>query len=282
MGFGLGKVGDWGKSLLKGTGSFLFGEGGDTKTGTVQKWNRGQEELFGTLQDYLQKGIGPGESYTGQLPGTVPMSNLENLSLSGLEKMFSGEGNLYPQAGGALSSLMRMDPAMLDYIYKTTVSDPMMQQFSEEIMPTIKAAGAPRLWGTDYQKQEEMAARDLERALVQGKGAITENWLNRALQAALGVPELMTGQMNMFESAMRMGAVPRQIEEAGLTAEYQEWLRTQEEQKTKVNQFLAALGLQPLDTYAFAEGAQPGLLQSFTSSSGGSNLIASLLMQLMK
>lgn len=204
---------------------------------TLAPW---QQELTGLVGPYFGGAISPGEAYPGQLPGTTPLTSYEQLSLEGLETLFGGEG-LMAQVQSATAEAL--EPTGFEDYYETKVKRPALEEFREEILPGITRRHAPQFWGTERVRAEEAAYEDLIESLVGARAELAFGTEEAAKGRALSALGLMPGVTEAYRTFAQVGALPRMVEEAGLQAEYNEWLRRQQEMHDEYAELMAALGI---------------------------------------
>jgi hypothetical protein len=250
---------------------FAFGTEPEIKTGKVQKWTPWQQELGRKLGREL-KGGPESREYTGQLPGTAGLSDLQQLSLTGLERALGGEGVLKEQEE-FISSVLdpeRRQKQMQEY-FEQTVQEPMMESFREDIIPGIRQQYAPSgYWSGHRVKAEEEAMEDLIDSLTRERTRMSyeaeQSALDRALQAAgMGSPTARG-----FERGLRLGGIPRGVTREGREAEYEEWLRQRDEEDEWLREVMGALGLSGIEPYAIGQPGTTGAVQDFIGEFAGS------------
>jgi hypothetical protein len=226
-------------------GDQLFGKGAEVKD--RPRWSSGQQKLFTELFGQLMGGGGQAtQRFPGQLPGTVGMTDMEQLSLSGLESLFGEQG--------LLSALQTKET--FEQFYEEGIKQPALREFEEDILPQFRRGFGSRYWGTERLRGEEELYEDLLSSLTEGRAATQMS----ALELATQMPGVLT-------QSAQLGALPRLIEEAGLGAEYNEFLRQISEETNIRAQMLSALGLSPYEYFPF--GPVEGFIQSTFRGSGG-------------
>jgi len=252
--------------LFDAIGNFFFGEEPSVETGMISRFAPWQHKLGGELGYLLRKRMGKKpEPYKGELPGTAPITRLEQLSLSGLERAFGGEG-VVGQAQAALSTAMRGEPVDIGDYFEKTVQAPLVEALREDILPSLRREYAPAFYGSERLKAEERTLEDLADALAAERARMAyqarENALTRALQAAGMVPQTV----GLYSTLQELGGLPRDIENEARAARYAEWLRLQKEELTPLEMAIKALAPQAYDPYAVVRQGGPGFL---TTAAGG-------------
>ena len=249
------------------TSHMFFGRPEAVIEGSVPRWTPWQQRLGQTIGSYLRSP--QDQPYSGRLPGTVDLSDLEQMSLGGLERMFSGEGILEQQQE---QLQQRMDPNAraeeIERYFQEAVSEPMWEEFREETIPEIRGRYAPSgFWSGQRVEAEENAMEDLIDSLSRERAGLAYQERRDALEAMGMVPQSFQTELQGQLGRLEAGAVPREVEEQGLQSVYQEWLRQSEERDQWVDQVLNALNLQGFDTYAFGTPSDKGILGEMGSSS---------------
>ncbi len=261
----------WFSSALHGVTDTLFGKAPKLKQGSMPTWMSGQRTLFGDLAKQIKTEIPwGGISYPGRInAGPNP---LETTSLAGLEEL----AKAYYQPGGAGSVASDTYQRMLsgdtgdwqDY-YRTNIQEPMVKDFSRDILPAISRAYAPSgFYSSQRLESENRAREDLLDALTKARSATGyqawENAQNRALTAMGMEPPGVTAGRGFYQ----VGAGARMESQADMARQYQEWIRQRDEQYKKANLILAALGLKPIENYSVVQPGTTGLLPSLISAGG--------------
>jgi len=250
---------------LAGGAAGLFSDGDEARLDTRQlstlaPW---QQEL---AEKYLKPAIGkkpePDTPYTGQLPGTVPMSEIEKLSLAGLENLFSDAG-IFAQQRNTVSELLQDRGQDIDQLFEETVKKPLLEDFQEDILPMISREYAPRgFYSGERLRAEEKALEDLLDSLVSARTGMAyqaeKDALNRALEAVSSVGDVTSS----LSSAASLGSLPRALEESRLGSEYSEWLRQQRGEQQDIANLLAAIGLPATENLATVIPGETGLLDT--------------------
>lgn len=224
-----------------------------------------QRALAKIVSQLSSEGV-TGPEYEGEL--VAGLGNLEAMSLEALEQMIlkqaTGEGAA-ADAETALSELIKSGGAPTDFedFYRTSVHDPLLQEFSESVLPELtRRFGSSGAFGSDRKLAEQQATERLVKTLAGTRGELAfktqESAANRLLQA-IGLAPQLEGADTANVLAMLEGAgLPRQIQQARLTSEYGEFQRQQEERSKRIAQLLAALGVKGVENIATGLGGQRG------------------------
>ena len=197
-----------------------------------------QEQISKLLKQYLQTyggqmtGRAPVPTYTGQL--TAGLSPLQTQSISNI----SGLQNL-GQSNDVLSQIMNMvsgknfDPSYMRNAYQTGVEDPLKRTFTETTMPALNSAysKAGLFYGSDRGEATRKEAQTLMDALSMGRSNLESNIYTAGLaNQQQGISDFSTwlsDQGGLSQLGMLGGLQEQQTEQAKLTADYNQWLRTQ-------------------------------------------------------
>lgn len=268
---------------MGGLSSFLFGDAPKVKS---KQYDLISDVQRGGLDALLARlGGARATPYAGEF--TAPLSQGEQTSLAAIEQMAlnfaSPEGQQnFGAAGNTLRALMDFEGQTADTnaFFESNIRDPLLEQFSREILPQIsRSFGGSDFFSSERQGAEGLAREDLLESLVAGKERVALDAFNRsrdrALIAAGQVPGLegaqdsrARAQIDILEAA----GLPRQIKQAGLDKEYEDFLRmiTQDENIMKL---IAQLVLTPTkeNTTVVKPGSSgliPTFLGSFAQSAG--------------
>lgn len=213
------------------------------------------------------------QPYTGDF--TAPLSGGEKTSLAALEQraleMASPEAQAnFEGAGKTLQQLMDFEGQTADTskYWETNVQNPLLEQFSQEILPQISRqfSGAD-FFSSERQGAEATAREDLLQTLTGSREKVALDAFNqsrdRALQAAGQVPGLEGAQDARTQSMidiLEAAGLPREIAQKDLDAQYQDFLR-QITQNQDAMKLLAQLVLSPtMENIGIGTGGQKGEL----------------------
>ncbi len=231
-------------------GDILFGSAPSSKIETKSKKTPEQEELLKQLLGFF-----------GEYSQSSGLGNLESTSLAGLER-FAEEGaaggsQLYQSGSDAIQRLLGQGQDDFSNFFESNIKEPLLQDFEEDVLPRIsRQFGRSGFFGSDRVRTDESAREDLLRALVKGKRETVLGGRAQNLQAA--------GMIPGFESARGQGILAGG--QVGL-----------DERRKRLSQALQALGINPVENIATAEGGSSGLLSSFLSGAGGGELFKKFL-----
>jgi len=236
--------------------------------GRLETWTPEQMGLQTQLSQYLGGTIGqPGRAYGGQM--VAGLSPYEQMGLRGLSGMTMTPGAYMgdPATMGALqriSSGMYASPAG----FMAGPGKQLLESWQEEIMPELRGEyGRKGLFlGTGRQRAEQESAESLMDVLTRGMVEYEQTGRAQQLQAIptmLQAPAQLETQrlqniLGISGAQMQAGAVPRELEQAGLSAQYQEFLRTQPGATPEMGLLMQLLGMEPYDIYGQMAAMQPG------------------------
>ena len=245
-------------------GSLLSDDGGNQITGsspsvgTFASMSPEQQEALRQILGRLSgpgRAVTPGQAfkpYGGRL--TAPTSKLQNLSLSALEQMTMNEAT-----GGTGSTRYYQNeldkiiksggsPVDINDFFTKQVQEPLLKSFSDEVIPRLQSTfSGSAAFGTDKRKQQELMTGNLMKTLAGSRSEMAYKSQNDALtrlMTALGLgANIKEGTVGNLTSTLAAGGVPQQTEQAGLTADYNEFLRGQNAGQGDIQQLMAALGM---------------------------------------
>jgi len=172
-----------------------------------------------------------------------------------------------------LEELLTAGPTDFQDFFKTNVEDPAIKTFEDRILPSIGAKQAKNFFSSERLTQEDRARDDLGTQINAERGrfafATNEAAQDRKLQALGFVDEITGAPINQAIQLLQAGQVPRQIEQAGLEAEYGEFLRIQEEKARRVEQILEALNVEAVENFGIGLPGSSGLISDFFGGGGG-------------
>ena len=225
-----------------------------------------------------------GQPFGGQM--TAPMSEYETMGLKGLGEYLSEplptESNLFGMTTEELENTLSGktdDPATGPYYeaYRTKVMRE-MQQAKDRI--AARSSGRDAFFGGGRMDQEREVEEGAMGSLAQVLGRLFENERMNRLNAVPMALNQMGWAENVPQSriaaSQALGALPRQIEQAELTARYQDFVRQLQDMGMSLQ---AAVGLatskpeywmpQPADTSGMASGLGSLAMLAMMGGGGG-------------
>jgi len=182
--------------------------------------------------NWLNPQIGqPGKKYTGEM--VAPLSDQENQSLAKVNQYANtGYGDTFNQAKGEISKTLtnQYDPTTSPYYQAVKAG---ANRNLEETQKNIasNAGGAGRYYSGGRMAEQNDAAIDVNIALDQILGQLSENErqnrlnvLPQAFQAGQMENQLPLQQATALQT---LGGLPREVEQAGLQAAMEDWLRSE-------------------------------------------------------
>jgi len=252
-------------------GSWIFGNDPKAWVQSLPTMSPEQQATLNRLLKEFNVGDtleGGGQPFGGQL--TAGVSDLEGLSLEALEQKIlqraTGEG-AGAEAETALTKMLQTGGAPVNFedFFQKAIRDPAVQDFTEMILPEItRRFGSSGAFGSDRVAAEQQATQRLNKELVGARSGLayqTQSDAQERILKAIGLtPGVETADTENLLKLMAGGALPREIEQARLTAEYGEFQRQQDEKARRLNQVLAALGLKTTENIPLRTEATSGWL----------------------
>jgi len=271
---------------------FLFGDEPSQTITPQTTLTPEQEELLRLIIGNITGGFG-GDGGFG-----LEQSQLELSSLAGLEGLvnnpFGGEpgAKATSDAGiSALGDIFKTGPADIDEFFTQTVQNPLLEDFSETILPQLQSQFSSQFFGGERREAEGRARGDLIDTLGRERTRVgfeaRQSDIGNTL-AGLGVlPQTLssgfaapTAQANLLLGLLGAGGNQRQVQQQQLN-----------ERSRRMSEALGALGIPGFENIVFnnpgSTGFIPGLanaaLGGFTQGLGqrrSSSLIQLLLLNL--
>ena len=219
---------------------YLFGEDPSTETIKTSPLSPEKKKLMNrSLIPYLE---GSTPAYIA--PIAAGASNLQNLSLQGLENL-TGDVTRFLNPEQGIGQQPGLDPEF-DAYFDETVTKPLKRQFEEDILPQIGRAYSGQSYGSERANLEARAARDFGETVAgeRTKAVFSERDKARSLL------------FNLLEA----GAVPRDIEQDKLTADYSEFLRQQNDASKRAEIATALLQEPDVENTVITNEGSSGLL----------------------
>lgn len=252
-------------------GGWIFGKDPNAKVETRSTMTPQQQAILNELLGQFQTaGLSEGGAtpYGGDM--VAGMSDLEGLSLEALEQKIlkQVEGGTPTAAGEtALTELIKNKGAPVDFedYYTNKVKTPLMRDFSENILPelTRRFRGSAG-FGSDRMQAEQQATQRFGETLAGARSELAyksgSDAANRLLEAIKLAPGFNNADVDAIIKMQGAAALPREIEQARKSAGYAEFLRQQDQKKTRTDQILAALGLKTTENIPLRTEGTPGWL----------------------
>ena len=234
----------------------------------ISRMTEGQEDLLGGLTGFLQEGVGEGAAaFPGDL--TAGIIELETGGLAKLGEFVDSETpSILGEGESTLSRMLNIDPTAIESRFRE-LEVPGFERIQEERLANIREEfvgsgfmGTPRL--ESVARAETAFGQDLS-SMLAGKFESAED---RALQA-LGITpafsrEIEEAPLRRAVAGIGLGGLERELEQAGIARELQEFIRTLPENSPLLPIILSALGISAFDT-----GVTPGQPSPFAGLAGG-------------
>ena len=230
----------------------LGGGGQDQSISQVGTLDLGQQSIWAALAPWLAGRVGQGATpYEGQLTAGMQPAQQNAMSLLG---QFMGQGYQTPMASQMATSLQQMsDPTAMAQRYQQAAM-PVAQQAMAQMMPQMKEefVGTGTRLSQGLVDRGGQLAQNLSQQVAAGAQQAAQQGMQTAASlypAVLGAEQAqMQYPWQQAQAGMQMGEMARQIEQQQLTAQFQEFLRTQPENAPLLQAMLQALGLQTQQT----------------------------------
>lgn len=258
----------------------LFGSGGDVSTSQEPLLNKRQ---LAVLQQLL--GINFEDVRTGRAEENAPqLSPTEVASLQGLNNIAANIGQqptgANPEATGLLSSaadrtrqILSSGPQDIDKYFRSTVQDPLVKSFTEEILPQIRNSYGANFYGGERMFKEGRATGDLGEKLAQERSRVAFEERNRSDQTALQAAGLTPGLSSAISTAPFAGAgaatdvLSRVLSSAGVSRQQRQGELDARDRQQQL--LLQLLGIRPFENITVnkppSTGFLPGLVTGVSS-----------------
>lgn len=202
---------------------------------------------------------------TGVTPGMrMSLAALEQQSLNG-----AGPGGM-DEARSTLSRTMGDTASDTGDYFDKAVGNPETKRFMDEILPAITSRfRGNAAYGKDRTTAELKGASDLAGTLAGKRSEMVYNAReaakNRSLTAASLVPGFDASKADLLYKLFGAQSGAQGLDQAALDRQYSEFVRGQKGEETNINQILAALGLNTVNTVVtpgqtgFLTAAAPGI-----------------------
>lgn len=265
-----------------GLAGFLGSKAGAFKGGGTSVAADPYGRLREPLMNWLIPQIGqPGKSYTGEM--VAPLSEQEGQSFDFLRKYGEqGYGDTFQNAKGEINKTLtnQYDPTTSPY-YQAVKAQSAKNLEDTQRNIASNAAGAGRYWTGARLEQEGKAARESELGMNTLAGTMAENERQRrldvlpqAMQFGQAEQQLPLQQATAYQA---LGALPRNIKQAGDTATQNEWLRSKVEYPMQIANLSA--GIQTPPTY---QQNPPSAISQLLGGAGSAAGSAGMMMLMAK
>lgn len=123
---------------------------------------------LGDLSKLFQQGTGA-QAVEKSL-GTTPTDLAQQAS--GVLSNLGPQPQLSADAQQALAQILSGNPQDFEKFFKASVQDPAIRQFQEQVLPQISRKFANQFFGSDRQRADQLATRDLLRSLTEARAGL--------------------------------------------------------------------------------------------------------------
>lgn len=216
-----------------------------------------QQGLFGQAKESLggipQQFITGWPTFDEQLSGP---SNLEAMSLAGLENLASGRasgaagGQQFQQGRDVIADILAGGPSDVTDYFERTVQDPALRAYNETILPRMRgqAVGGGNLFGSQQRGAEGQAMRDITEGLARERTRVSFEERQRTTENKLGaigaLGAMSNAEAQYMNQLLQAGATPREIQWAQTSFRLDEFLRQMEEVNRRQSLAAGLAGIQ--------------------------------------
>jgi hypothetical protein len=230
--------------------------------------DKNQRQLYNALLPLLMQNMGNLPGYQGQL--TAGLTGTQQGALGNATNAANAIGTMdqgaYNAGRSALLSALNVDPNQLNTNFNSSVVNPTVKALQEQVLPQLNEqfAGQGNFWSSARMNQQGKVISDTMSDLGTQKAAYEDNAISRALSAvpqamsmAAMPTELAGARLNAMSQLYGMGTQEQNTNQAGLTNNYNEWLRTQVQNNPMLAQVFSYLGVPSTMTYNLS--GSPGI-----------------------
>jgi hypothetical protein len=253
----------------------LFGTPDELKQ--VDNLDKNQKQLYNALLPILMQNMGNLPGYQGQL--TAGLTNTQQGALDNATNAANAIGNMdqgaYDAGRSALLKALNVDPEQLNANFNASVVNPTVKALQEQVLPQLNEqfAGQGNFWSSARMNQQGKIISDTMANLGTQKAAYEDNAISRAVNAvpqAIGMAtlptELSNARLNAMNQLYGLGTQEQATNQAGLTNDYQEWLRTQVQNNPMLAQVFSYLGVP--STLTYTQKGSPGIVGQLADLAG--------------
>ena len=220
-------------------------EGGVEKISTLSPE---QQELISSLTPYLKSRVGEGlPGYTGEMVAGMAPGETQAQSL--LAKYLSGTPDITAYGLGQYkTALGGMSPEETAGWYQQYVMPEQKRIQEEQVIPGVREAYAGPL--SAYYSEPRMGAEarswgqfGTTQQAAMGEAIMREREGARGMLPYLSEMSALEGGMPQIQAGMQYGALPRILEQAELSAKFEEFKRTTPELSPVIDQILNLLNV---------------------------------------
>lgn len=244
----------------------LFGQKDTGKeTLDITNWTKEQQELAKKLGSYFSGQAGKGvPAYEGDF--VAPVSKYEQKALDTLGSYLSEDSGIQPAATTAVTKALTgdykdiVDPATTRALYERIKKQALTQDLPELQETLAKNANLSGMYFSgphtheqfkllgDTEEQLLNILANLEYSDEQTRRDIAREREARTISA---IPQALSVEQMPITKAtagLALGSLPRELEQMRLTADFTEWLRTQDYNNPLIQSMLSYLGIRGKQT----------------------------------
>ena len=224
--------------------------------------------LASLLGQFEEEGLGEfrGEQFQGDL--SAGLTGGEQLSLAALEQQALNRVGGQTEGADALSELIsnRGATGSFEDFYRTNVRDPAVEEFQNQVLPNIiRDFGGAQFASSERAEADTEARGDLLEELVRSRSALAfqerQSAADRLLQAIGLESATGTGEVQQLLGILGGLGTGREVEQADLDREYQDFLRQLGQGDTRIAQILQALNTRSIENIVGVDPGSAGLVQ---------------------
>lgn len=213
-----------------------------------------------SFAEWLQSQFGP----EGELVGAAPYTGRLTAGLTeGEQAVIDQLMGYYPMATKAFQQVAGISPEELESRWTSQYYEPAKKIWGEITEPAIREAygGPGGYYSSERQEAQRKGAEDFATEMAASRAEYMTEAEQRGLDAVM--------QQAQYASTISdVAAREREVEQAALTAQYNEWLRTQPENSPYIQYILSLLNIQP-ETVSYGLGYSKAFSGGGSFSTGG-------------
>lgn len=189
----------------------------------------------------------------GNYQGGQPLSKESQAYQDTISKLLP----VFGDAGSTIQNLLKGDATDFTQVYKDSVENPLLKDFKNNIMPSISRKYGGNFFGSDRQKADDTATKNLFDTLSSERSKFAFNSLEAAKNRQIGALNTIPG------IAAGVGGLAD-------VADFQSYRDNQDFAKRMqiINALLSATGQQTIENIGVVTPGQSGALQGFLEALG--------------
>lgn len=259
----------------------LLGSKPSTQQATLPTLSPGQEELSKVFREFIKTGGGPVsgtvQPFTGDLSAPAPAATTTSLAaLEDLAKQFAtgtGVGQTQQVAQETLERLLSTGATDSTEFFNTSVRDPLLEFFDEDIIPGIGRRFSGSFFGSDRMGAERDATETLIETLGREKARISfeaeESAKNRQIEALKQVSNITGIPVQVLGQIISAAEIGRQPDRERVAGEKGEFIRQQDAATEKARLILSFLGQTQQENIISVLGGTQGIVGPALSAFAG-------------